>query len=80
MQYGIEAPYFLTRVTVGNSSNTEYLEQVTNVKSETLNLVHNPSARSVTVSGSAREPLSTCICPSIWTASAASGSWGHQAL
>lgn len=36
MQNGIEQPDFVTGVSVGNSSNTEYPQQVTNVESKRL--------------------------------------------
>lgn len=68
MQNGIEMPDFLTGVSAGDSSDTDYPEQVTNVKSETLSSVPGLSTGTVTASGSAQDPLSTRICPSVQTA------------
>lgn len=50
MQNRIELPDFLTGVSVGNSSNTEYSAQVTDVKSVTHSSVSGLSARAVAAS------------------------------
>lgn len=80
MQNGIEMPDLLTGVSAGNSSEAAYPEQVTNVKSETLSSVPGLSIGAAAASGSAQDPPSACICPSMRTAWAASGSSGRQTL
>lgn len=74
MQNGIEPLDFLSGISVGNSSDPGYPEQLTNVKSKTLSLVPGLSARAATASGSAQELMSTS-CPSVPMAWAATGFW-----
>lgn len=79
VQNGNELPDFLTGVSVGNSSDTEYPEQVTNAKPETLSSVPGLSAGAAIASGSAQDPLRTCISPSVHMAWGAFGSSRRQA-
>lgn len=56
MQNGIELPDFLTGVSVGNQSDTEYPKLVLNLQSETLSSIPSLSEGVVTASGSAQHP------------------------
>lgn len=56
MQNGIDMPDFLTGVSAGRPSITEYPEQETNVKSETFSLVPSLSTGAVTTPALVRIP------------------------
>lgn len=63
MQNGIELPDFLTGVSVGNQSDTEYPKLVLNLQSETLSSIPSLSEGVVTASGSAQHPWVLASAP-----------------